>query len=305
MMAYLFRIGLAVFFCALSVHGQTAEKSQHPYELMICDYVKFQLYKMDKAGEITWKHQPESKVWDFVLTKENHIVFPIITKHFEVRCMDFEKKIQWSWSYRKDYREIINITQSKSGLIISGQKPSDAIVMDVSGKILRKIDIPTNFNSQHGEMGNVYALKDDHYLVQLWGEGSVIEVDKDGKEVWRYKVPKFGKGRYPVGCVQDVLRLKNGNTMIACGTQARILEVDKNKKIAWQFNKDDHPELNFTNACGLQLLKDGSILVTNFIRGKTGKGAHAFILSKDRKITWTLTDHKHISAASRVFAIEK
>ena len=110
-MNHLIRISLVFFCCGLPVHAHAAEKSENPYELMICDYVKFQLCKMNKAGKITWQHKPESKVWDFVLTKENHIVFPIITKRFEVRCMDFEKKIKWSWPYRKDYREIINITQ--------------------------------------------------------------------------------------------------------------------------------------------------------------------------------------------------
>ena len=105
------------------------------------------------------------------------------------------------------------------------------------------------------------------------------------KELWRYQVPRLEdkEQRYPAGCVQDVLRFKNGNTMIACGIQA---------------------ELNLTNACNLQQLKDGSILVTNFLRGNTGKGAHAFILSKDRKVTWSYKDHKTITAASRVWAIE-
>ena len=299
-MKNLTKLSLLIFF-SLSVFNFAEEKKENPYELLINDYVKFEMYRVNKAGEVTWKHKPVSKVWDFVLTKDNDIIFPIITKYFEVRCMDMQKKIKWSWKYRKEYQEIICITQSKSELIISGQKPSDAILMDSKGKILRKVDIPTNFGPKHGEMGNVYALENGNFLAQLWGEGSAVEVDKDGKEVWRYKV---GKG--VAGTVQDVLRLKNGNTMIACGTQARILEVNPKKEIVWEFTKDDHPELNFTNACALQLLKDGSILVTNFIRGNIGKGAHAFILSKkDRKVIWTFSDHKNFKAASRIYAIEE
>ena len=38
--------------------------------------------------------------------------------------------------------------------------------------------------------------------------------------------------------------------------------------------------------------------------GNSGRGAHAFILSKEKKITWKFTDHKHFTAASQVWAIE-
>ena len=99
--------------------------------------------------------------------------------------------------------------------------------------------------------------------------------------------------------------MDNGNTILACGTQARLLEVDRSGKIVWEFTGKGHPELNFTNACNLKQLRDGSILVTNFLRGNSGRGAHAFILSKEKEIIWTLTDHKNFTAASQVWAIEQ
>ena len=81
--------------------------------------------------------------------------------------------------------------------------------------------------------------------------------------------------------------------------------MDRSGKIVWEFTGKGHPELNFTNACNLQKLNDGSILVTNFLRGNSGRGAHAFILSRDKEITWTFTDHKNFTAASQVWAIEQ
>jgi hypothetical protein len=294
-------------FCLLIILSLSiyAEKtSLHPYEILVCDYLKFELYKVDRQGKIIWQHKPEGKVWDFVLTKDTKLIYPIITGPREIRCLNMKKEILWSWPYAKEYREIINITQDKSQLIISGQKPSEAIIMTTEGELKHKTDIPTKFHSHHGELGNVYPLENGHFLVQLWGEGCVLELDHKGKETWRYQVPKYGAGKHPVGCVQDVIRLSNGNTLIACGTQARIIEVTPEKNIVWQLTKDDYPELNLTNACALQVLKDGSIFVTNFLRGNTGKGAHAFILSKNRKLTWSLQDHKNIRAASLIRAIE-
>ena len=281
-----------------------AKLQQLPYELMICDYVRFKLSKVDKHGRVIWEHSPEGKVWDFVITDDNKLIYPIITDKHEVRCLDFQKKLQWSWSYADDFKEIVNITRNQSHLIVSGQSPPQAVLMDFDGTIRKRLPIPAKYKHHHGQVGNVYNVGKEHYLAQLWGEGTALEVDKSGKEVWRFQVPKHGKGRYPAGTIQDVLRLGNGNTLVACGTQARLLEVNRSGEIVWEFTGKDHPELNFTNACNLQKLKDGSVLVTNFLRGDSGRGAHAFRVSKEREIDWMFTDHKNFTATSQVWAIE-
>jgi len=302
--------GIAVFASMLSVAALAEEKTpaeksaEHPYELMVCDYVGGKLCRVDKRGKITWEHRPEGRVWDFVLTDDDNVIYPMRTNKMEVRCVDSEEDVIWSWPYASEFKEIVNITQHQSQLILSGQMPPQAVLMKLDGTIQNRVPIPATYKNFHGQLGNVYALSNNHYLAQLWGEGTALEVDENGREVWRFQVPKEGTGRYPAGTVQDVLRLDNGNTLIACGTQARLLEVDPSGKIVWKFTASDHPDLKFTNACGLQKLKDGSLLVTNFLRGSTGRGAHAFILSKEKKITWTLTDHKNITAASQVWAIE-
>ncbi|MDA7905448.1 hypothetical protein N9B43_01015 [Mariniblastus sp.] len=100
---------------------------EHPYELMICDYVQFQIFKVNKKGNVVWEHKPKGEVWDFVLTDDDKIIYPIITDTQEVRCIDFQENIIWSWPYANRYREIINITQHQSQLILSGQMPPQAI----------------------------------------------------------------------------------------------------------------------------------------------------------------------------------
>ena len=273
-------------------------------ELMICDYVQFKLSRVDTHGKVIWEHRPQGKVWDFVLTDDNKLIYPIITDKQEVRCIDLEKSVKWSWPYASEFKEIINITGNHSQLIVSGQQPPEAILMDLNGTIQKRLPIPARYKHHHGQLGNVYAVGNKHYLAQLWGEGTALEVDGNGNEVWRYQVPEFGNGPYPAGTVQDLLRLDNGNTLLACGTQARLLEVDRSGKVVWEFTGNDHPELNFTNACNLQKLREGCVLVTNFLRGNSGRGAHAFRLTKDKQVDWTFTDHRNFTAASQVWAIE-
>ncbi len=77
---------------------------------------------------------------------------------------------------------------------------------------------------------------------------------------------------------------------LVCGTQTRLLEVDRSGKIAWEFTGSDYPELNFTNACNLHELRDGSILVTNFLRGKLeATHTHIFCQRKRRSVGRSLT----------------
>ena len=52
-----------------------AKLQQLPYELMICDYVRFKLSKVDKHGRVIWEHSPEGKVWDFVITDDNKLIY--------------------------------------------------------------------------------------------------------------------------------------------------------------------------------------------------------------------------------------
>ena len=164
-------------------HGKSSPFREHPYEMMICDYVRFKLSRVDKQGKIIWEHQPEGRVWDFVITDENLLIYPIITDKMEVRCIDFQKNLKWSWPYADEYREIINITKHHSQLIVSGQKPPQAIFMNLEGTIEKRLPIPARYPHHHGQLGNVYHVGNKHYLAQLWGEGTALEVDENGKEV--------------------------------------------------------------------------------------------------------------------------
>ena len=132
-------------------------------------------------------------------------------------------------------------------------------------------------------MRNVHKLANGNILAAHEGEGAVREVDVDGKLVWEYtKVTNAG----------DAVRLANGNTLVSCGTQKRIIEVTPKGEVVWEFEPKDAPELNLTWVTNIQVLKNGNYVVCNFLRGQEGKGAHAFEVTKDKKVVWTFADHK-------------
>ena len=126
-------------------------------------------------------------------------------------------------------------------------------------------------------------------------EGAVREYTPDGKVVWEYT---------GVPSVYEALRLKNGNTVIACGTQKRVIEVNREKKIVWEFGAADAPELNLAWITSLQPLKNGNLVVGNFLRGQEGRGVHAFEVTRDKKIVWKFTNHELVKTVTEVRVLD-
>jgi hypothetical protein len=125
-------------------------------------------------------------------------------------------------------------------------------------------------------------LPDGHVLAAHEGEGVVREVDANGRVVWEYK---------GVQDVFEALRLGSGNTLISCGAQARVIEVSPKGDLVWEFKASDVPDLNLVWVTSLQRLKNGNLVVGNFLRGHEAKGAHVFEVTQDKKVVWRYASH--------------
>jgi outer membrane protein assembly factor BamB len=78
------------------------------------------------------------------------------------------------------------------------------------------------------DIHDVQPLENGNWLLQT-AFTNVIEVDREGKEVWRYEAGKTPQG----GAIEihAFRRLENGLTMIAESGAARIVEVDRDGKV--------------------------------------------------------------------------
>ena len=137
--------------------------------------------------------------------------------------------------------------------------------------------------------------KNGDILAAHEGDGAIREYSPSGKIVWEYTgVENTG----------DARRLTNGNTLIAGGTQKapdrsltrrqNRLGVHGGRRAAAQHRLGvEHSDL-----------KNGNYLVGNFLRGHEGQGAHAFEVTRDKKVVWTFADHKRFKSVTTVRAIE-
>jgi hypothetical protein len=77
-----------------------------------------------------------------------------------------------------------------------------------------------------------------------------------------------------------------------------------NGQVAWEFNEQDGPELGLAWITSIQVLKNGDLLVGNWVGGEGGPGVHAFQVTRDKKIVWKLDDHQLLKSATTVTALD-
>ena len=72
----------------------------------------------------------------------------------------------------------------------------------------------------------------------------------------------------------------------------------------WELTAADVPGVNLTWACSLQVLRNGNVVVGNFLRGQEGKGAHAFEVTRHKKVVWTFADHRLVKSLTTVRVLD-
>jgi len=158
------------------------------------------------------------------------------------------------------------------------------------------VSLPTTEKAFHQQLRSLHKLANGHVLAAIEAEGAAREVDPEGKVVWEFA---------GLANVFDAVRLANGNTLIAGGTQKRVVEVSPVGKVVWELTAQDVPDVNLTWVTSLQVLKNGNYLIGNFLHGQEGKGAHAFEVTREKKLVWTFADHDLVKSATMVRAIDE
>lgn len=111
-------------------------------------------------------------------------------------------------------------TGTKRSLFAADYQKKIAAVLDADNNPKWKLPI--------GDIHDAQPLADGRWLTQT-SFGNVVELDADGKEIWRFDAGKTDAGG-PIE-IHAFRRLPNGLTMIAQSGAARIIEVDRDKKI--------------------------------------------------------------------------
>ena len=277
---------------ASSVNGAEAAK----HRLMFFEYGKGpnRLLELDAEGKVVWDHKPPSIAVIFEVLPNGNVLYAYGGKPTGVR--EVTRNGEEVWNYVSQSPQVLGCQRLPNGnTLVAEQGPCQAVEVNRKGEVVHVTPLKTSHDSYHLPVRNILLRPQGRTPAAHEGEGAARRVDPTGKVVWEYTgVENAG----------DAQRLPNGNTLISCGTQKRVIEVTPDKKIAWEFNANDAPELNITWVSSIQRLKNGNLLVGNFLRNQEGKGAHAFEVTRDKKVVWKWADHSFISSLTTVRALD-
>jgi hypothetical protein len=251
------------------------------------------LLQIDTNGMVVWEHKPPSIAVIFQVLPDNRVLYAFGGNPTGAREVNHEGEEIWKFMSKSP--QVLGCERLANGnTLIGEQGPPQALEVAKDGTIVHITPLHTSHQHFHQQVRNLHRLANGNILAAHEGEGAIREVTSDGAVVWEYTgVPMAG----------DAIRLPNGNTLIACGTQKRLIEVTREKKTVWEFGSADAPELNLTWVFSAQPLKNGNLLVSNFLRGQEGKGAHAFEITRDKKVVWGWADHKLVKSITMARAI--
>jgi outer membrane protein assembly factor BamB len=289
-------LAAALLLAALCAGAARSADAPIRHRLMFTEYGKGpnRLLEVDESGKVVREQRFPSISVIFQVLPEGHVLYAYGGKPTGVQEVDRDGKVVWNFESQSP--QVLGCRRLRNGnTLVAEQGPCRVLEVNRAGQVVRTTPLTTSEQGYHLQVRNVHHLANGNILAAHEGEGAVREVDPTGKVVWEYTgVENTG----------DALRLPNGNTVISCGTQKRVIEVTPDKKVVWEFRAADAPELNLTWASSLQLLKNGNLLVGNFIRNQEGKGVHAFEVTRNKKIVWTYADHALIQSLTTVRALD-
>jgi len=273
-----------------------AEKAPVRHRILLAEYGKGpnRLIEVSADGKLVWEHKPPSISVIFQVLANGHVLYAYGGNPTGVQEITRDHKAVWD--YQSKCPQVLGCERLANGNTLVGEQgPCRAVEVTPKGKVVKAVPLTTSEKPFHRQVRNVHRLANGHILSAHEGEGAVREVDGDGKVVWQYTgVPD----------APEALRLANGNTLIACGTQRRVIEVTPAKEVVWELNANDVPDLNLTWISSLQVLKNGHIVVGNFLRGQEGKGAHAFEVTRAKKVVWRFADHDMVKSLTTVRVLD-
>lgn len=133
---------------------------------------------------------------------------------------------QTVYSYRKPDHRIYGAQKLRNGNILYVTATGLIIELDRQGREVRSVPAGDTSN-----WGSVELLANGHFLVCRCGKHEVVEIDSDGKQLWRCEV------QWPTWASQRA----NGRVLVACAHSGQVVEFDRNGKEVWKQSLNNRP----------------------------------------------------------------
>lgn len=243
--------------------------------------------ELDEKNDIVWHYQqPDIEtVYDAWKLDNGNVLF---CHRFGVREVNPAKETVWDFNVprEKGEQEINSCQPLNDGKVLILDCGNQRLLeVNRDKQVTLSIDLPDGGKNPHNRYMQARKTQQGTYLISYRDNKVILELNADGKEVWRFKLNENDR---PF----TAIRLANGRTLIPCITSYRIIEVDPDGKITWELDKNDDLGFELLYPVGVQVRKNGNLVVINsdyHHRQGMNNDVQAFEITRDKKILWTLT----------------
>ncbi|HTE21102.1 MAG TPA: PQQ-binding-like beta-propeller repeat protein [Armatimonadota bacterium] len=296
----------ALLCCGLAGGVATAETAPGR-RVLAADYSTRRIALLKPDGTVKWQ-QPVEAIHDLHRLPNGNILFQRTFTHL-VEVDPRTDKVVWEYDAGRmngnEGRrvEVHAFQRLRNGdTMIAESGPARIIEVDPSGKLVRQVPLKVNRPNPHSDTRLVRKLESGNYLVCHEADGAVREYSPDGKVVWEYAVPLFGKerrdGHGPEAYGNQVfaaVRLKGGNTLISTGNGHGVLEVTPEGQIVWNLHQNDLPGITLAWVTTLQVRPNGNIILGNCHAGPSNP--QLIEVTRDKQVVWTFKDFERFGDA--------
>jgi len=248
------------------------------------------------TGEILWK-RPLGAVHDVQLLPNHRLL--VNDGWTRVTEINLQKEIVWTYDSAVENGnagkklEIHSFQRLANGhTLIAESGVCRLIEVDAEKKLVHEMKLQVAKPHPHTDTRLVRALPNGDYLVCHEGEERVVRYAPDGKILWEFPVPLFGKPRagghgpeaFGGKCFGAIV-LKNGNYLIATGNGHSVLEVTPAKEIVWKVEQKDLPGITLAWVTTVQELPNGNIVIGNCHAGP--ENPQIVEITKEKSVVWT------------------
>ena len=169
-----------------------------------------------------------------------------------------------------------------------GDEPR-AIVVDRKGEIVKKMPFACQKKNAHMQTRMLRVLPNGNYIAPHLLDFVVNEYDPETGKVIK-SFPTDERGRVKRDWPFTAIRLENGNTIIGCTNGNRVIEVNESGEIVWQVDNSDLDEPLLDDACGVQRLPNGNIVITSY--HAKGDSVKLIEVTRDKRVVWRYSGQK-------------
>jgi outer membrane protein assembly factor BamB len=255
---------------------------------------------VEPDGKVSWE-MPWKGIHDIHLLENGNI----LTQRTMREVVEIDRKtkeVVWNYNAAKENgnegkKVEVHAMQplANGNIMLAESGPARFIEINREGDILKETKMVVNKPHPHTDTRLARKLANDHYLACHEGDGTIREYDGDGRMLWEFEVPMFGKeakGGHGLEAFGNkafsAVRLPNGNTLIGTGNGHSVIEVTPEKNIVWKLDQNDLDGIQLAWVTTLEVLPNGHYVIGNCHAGPDNP-LLVEIDPKTKKVVWTFS----------------